>query len=162
MELLKGLSPASIDSEFRNMAPDVGGSVEWMEYFMEFLLDQLKTNKNYELVQSYLGLFLKVRVENIIKFCPPPPPPPPPPHCHELPTPLQSMRHLAILPRPFRHVSPSCLHCSYFFDLVTKMSGVVTNSAQTTPTQYALHHSQGELNYTHTHSFAASLQCDPW
>lgn len=60
MELLKGLSPASIDSEFRDMAPDAGGSVEWMEYFMKFLLDQLKTNKNYELVQSYLGLFLKV------------------------------------------------------------------------------------------------------
>ena len=60
MELLKGLSPAAIDSEFRNMAPDAGGSVEWLEYFMEFLLDQLKTNKNYELVQSYLGLFLKV------------------------------------------------------------------------------------------------------
>jgi U3 small nucleolar RNA-associated protein 21 len=62
MELLKGFSPASIDSEFRNMAPDAGGSVEWMENFMEFLLDQLKTNENYELVQSYLGLFLKVRI----------------------------------------------------------------------------------------------------
>ena len=32
MELLKGLSPAAIDSEFRNMAPDAGGSVEWLEY----------------------------------------------------------------------------------------------------------------------------------
>jgi hypothetical protein len=32
-----------------------------MENFMEFLLDQLKTNEDYELVQSYLGLFLKVR-----------------------------------------------------------------------------------------------------
>ena len=57
MELLKGLSPAAIDSEFQNMAPDAGGSVEWLEYFMEILLDQLKTNKNYKLVQSYLGLF---------------------------------------------------------------------------------------------------------
>ena len=45
MELLKGLSPVAVDSEFRNMAPDAGGSVEWLEYFMEFLLDQLKTNK---------------------------------------------------------------------------------------------------------------------
>ena len=77
MELLKGLSPASIDSEFHNMAPDAGGSVDWMEYFMEFLLDQLKTNKNYELVQSYLGLFLKVRVKRILlNFALPPPPPP--------------------------------------------------------------------------------------
>lgn len=71
MELLKGLSPASIDSEFRNMAPDAGGSVDWMEYFMEFLLDQLKTNKNYELVQSYLGLFLKVRAVLREHLCPP-------------------------------------------------------------------------------------------
>ena len=74
MELLKGLGPASVDNEFRNMAPDAGGSVEWMEYFMEFLLDQLKTNKNYELVQSYLGLFLKVRVKRILlNFALPPP-----------------------------------------------------------------------------------------
>ena len=60
MDLLKKLPPATIDSEFRSMAPDAGGSVEWLANFMEFLLDQLKTNKNYELVQSYLGLFLKV------------------------------------------------------------------------------------------------------
>ena len=60
MELLKELSPATTDSEFRNMAPDAGGSVDWLACFMEFLLDQMKTNKNYELVQSYLGLFLKV------------------------------------------------------------------------------------------------------
>ena len=60
MELLKGLSSAAIDSEFHNMAPDSGGSVEWLEYFMEFLLDRLKANENYELVQSYLGLFLTV------------------------------------------------------------------------------------------------------
>ena len=86
MELLKGLSPAPIDSEFRNMAPDVGGSVEWMEYFMEFLLDQLKTNKNYELVQSYLGLFLKVRVKRILlNFALRPPPPPKYTYCHKLP-----------------------------------------------------------------------------
>ena len=60
MELLKEMSPAAIDSEFRDMSPDSGGSVEWLACFMEFLLDQLKTSKNYELIQSYLGLFLKV------------------------------------------------------------------------------------------------------
>ena len=60
MELLKEMSPAAIDSEFRDMSLDSDGSVEWLACFMEFLLDQLKTNKNYELIQSYLGLFLKV------------------------------------------------------------------------------------------------------
>ena len=78
MEVLKELSPAAIDSEFRSLAPDAGGSVEWLEGFMEFLLDRLKTNCNYELIQSYLGLFLKVwstvNVElHRIRFLSPPP-----------------------------------------------------------------------------------------
>ena len=71
LDVLKRLSPAAIDSEFRSMAPDAGGSTEWLECFMEFLLDQLKTNKNYELIQSYLGLFLKVCQNSLaIATCP--------------------------------------------------------------------------------------------
>ncbi len=62
MELLKDLSPASIDAEFRCMAPESGGSVEWVEQLMKFLLDRLSTNRDFELVQSYIGLFLKVCV----------------------------------------------------------------------------------------------------
>ena len=69
MELLKGLSPSAIDGEFRNMAPDAGGSIEWLENFMESLLDQLRTNKNYELAQSYLGLFLKVKFVPVQSVC---------------------------------------------------------------------------------------------
>ena len=54
------MSPASIDGEFRSLAPEAGGSLEQIGHFMHFLLSQLKTKKNFELVEAYLGLFLKV------------------------------------------------------------------------------------------------------
>ena len=62
MQVMKGLSPAVIDTEIRSLAPDNGGSLEWMEHFMQFMLSQLKTNQNFELVEAYIGLFLKVGV----------------------------------------------------------------------------------------------------
>lgn len=64
MGLLRNLSPAAIDAEIRGLAPDNGGSLEWLQHFMKFLLSQLKTNMNFELVESYLGLFLKVQYVN--------------------------------------------------------------------------------------------------
>lgn len=60
MELLEELSPAAIDGELRSLAPESGGSVEWLQAFMQFMLSQLKTNLNFELTEAYLGLFLKV------------------------------------------------------------------------------------------------------
>ena len=60
MDLLKTMSPAAIDGEFRSLAPEAGGSLEQLGHLMHFLLEQLKTNRNFELVESYLGLFLKV------------------------------------------------------------------------------------------------------
>lgn len=63
MDLMKHLPPAAIDGEMRSLAPDNGGSLEWLQHFMEFLLSQLKTNTNFELVEAYIGLFLKVRVQ---------------------------------------------------------------------------------------------------
>lgn len=62
MDMLKTMSPASIDGEFRSLAPDAGGSLEQIEHFMHFLLSQLRTKKHFELVEAYLGLFLKVRL----------------------------------------------------------------------------------------------------
>ena len=60
IELLKAMSPASIEGEMRALDPDNGGSVECLQHFMRFLLSQLKTNMNFELIEAYLGLFLKV------------------------------------------------------------------------------------------------------
>ncbi len=62
MELMKKLPPASIDSEIRSLAPEHGGSLGGLQHFMEFMLSQLKTHMNFELIEAYLGLFLKVSV----------------------------------------------------------------------------------------------------
>ena len=61
MDLMKELPPVSIDAEFRSLAPESGGSVEWVEHLMTFLLKTVKTNRDFQLVQSYTGLFLKAR-----------------------------------------------------------------------------------------------------
>ena len=66
MELLKELPPAAINGEFRSLAPESGGSIEWLAHLMKFLLEQLKTNRDFELVQSYIGLFLKVSQSIVI------------------------------------------------------------------------------------------------
>ena len=60
MELIKVLPPAAIDAEFHSLAPESGGSLEWLAQLLRFLLEMLKTNQDFELVQSYIGLFLKV------------------------------------------------------------------------------------------------------
>ena len=60
IDLLKTMSPSAIDAEFRSLAPVAGGSTEQLAHFMGFLLDQLRTRMNFELIESYLALFLKV------------------------------------------------------------------------------------------------------
>ena len=60
MELMRNMSPAAVDGEMRGLSPENGGSFEWLHHFMCFLLSQLKTNVDFELVESYLGLFMKV------------------------------------------------------------------------------------------------------
>ena len=64
MELLKTTPPASVDAELHGLAPDSGGSPEALRHFMVFLLSQLRTGTNFELVEAYLGLFLKVQTRH--------------------------------------------------------------------------------------------------
>jgi hypothetical protein len=54
------MGPSSIDVEIRSMAIDMGGSVELMKKFLEFLVYVFKSYKNFELANSYLALFIKV------------------------------------------------------------------------------------------------------
>ncbi|XP_073952328.1 WD repeat-containing protein 36 [Choristoneura fumiferana] len=56
---LTAFSPAAIDSEVSSMAPDAGGSIEVLKQFLLMLNVMLKSNRNFELAQSYLSLFLK-------------------------------------------------------------------------------------------------------
>ena len=62
MEKLKQLGPSAIDAELRQLGPDAGGSVELLVDFLHMLSHQLQTNRDFELTQAYLGLFLKVGV----------------------------------------------------------------------------------------------------
>ena len=61
MEVLKEMSPSSIDVEFRSASPFGGGSLPVMEIFLEFFNAVLRSGRDYELIQAYIGLFLKVR-----------------------------------------------------------------------------------------------------
>lgn len=62
---LKELGPSSIDTEIRSLSPDGGGSLEAMEQFLRFCDHILESRNNFELINAYLGLFLKVHGETI-------------------------------------------------------------------------------------------------
>ena len=59
---MKSLGPSAVDVEIRSLAPEMGGSVEIMCNFLLFVQSVLQTNKNFEIIQAYLGLFLKVNI----------------------------------------------------------------------------------------------------
>nr|XP_039266834.1 WD repeat-containing protein 36-like [Styela clava] len=65
MNKLKELGPSAIDIEIRGLSPDGGGSVELMSAFLSFILSMLRSRRDFELVESYLGLFMKVHSEMI-------------------------------------------------------------------------------------------------
>ena len=57
---LKSLGPAATDVEMRSLGPDGGGSEEMLHHMIQLLLQQLKTGKDFELLQAHMSLFLKV------------------------------------------------------------------------------------------------------
>jgi U3 small nucleolar RNA-associated protein 21 len=59
------MGPSAIDVEIRSLSEEMGGSVELMEKFMQFLLYLFSTRRNFELANSYLALFLKIHAETI-------------------------------------------------------------------------------------------------
>ncbi|GFS88390.1 WD repeat-containing protein 36 [Nephila pilipes] len=65
MEKLKEMSPSKIDVEIRCLSPENGGSEQLMECFLKVLLETLKTKKYFELVYSYLALFLQIHYEAV-------------------------------------------------------------------------------------------------
>ena len=60
MEALKEMGASHIDTEIRSLAPEGGGNVAVMVEFLHMVDWAMKTCRDYELVQAYLGLFLKV------------------------------------------------------------------------------------------------------
>ena len=67
MELIKGMGPAGIDGEIRLLGPGMGGGVDELEAFLDFLLRFLEQRQNYELVQSLLSVFLRVHSTVLIE-----------------------------------------------------------------------------------------------
>ncbi|XP_063827478.1 WD repeat-containing protein 36 [Ostrinia nubilalis] len=59
IDKLKSMAPSSIEAEVASMSPDVGGSVDVMKHYLQMLNVMLRSNKDFELAQSYLSLFLK-------------------------------------------------------------------------------------------------------
>lgn len=59
---MKEMGPSAVDVELRSLAPEAGGSVDMMAQFMVFLDKIFATNRDFELAQAYLGLFMKVRL----------------------------------------------------------------------------------------------------
>lgn len=48
-----------IDFELKSLSPEDGGSVQVMLQFFKCIECMLKSNKDFELAQAYLGTFLK-------------------------------------------------------------------------------------------------------
>lgn len=60
LEFLKTLGPSAIDVEIRSLSPDMGGSLNVMSNFIQFVQCILQTNRNFEIIQAYLALFLRI------------------------------------------------------------------------------------------------------
>lgn len=56
---ITGLGPSMVDFEIKSLHPDGGGNLNVMEQFLKMILFMFGTNRNFELAQSYLGVFLK-------------------------------------------------------------------------------------------------------
>lgn len=62
---LKEMGSSMIDVELRTLSPECGGTEELMELFLRAINCGLKSNLDFELIQAYLGLFLKLHI-NVI------------------------------------------------------------------------------------------------
>jgi hypothetical protein len=76
MDLLKGMGPAAIDLEFQLLTSEnisikeldidnEDGHVTLLRGLITFLIEGLQSRNNFELIQSYIGLLLKVMMSLI-------------------------------------------------------------------------------------------------
>merc|ERR1712127_1072637 len=59
------LGPSALDLEIRSLGVEGGGTLGLMRQFLAMLRAGLDANTNFEAVQSWLGLFLKVHGETV-------------------------------------------------------------------------------------------------
>ncbi|VEN56885.1 unnamed protein product [Callosobruchus maculatus] len=65
IQKLKSLGPSMIDFEIKCLAPEGGGSVEVMLQFLRCIESILQSNKDFEIAESCLGVFLKANGNNV-------------------------------------------------------------------------------------------------
>ncbi|CAF1572786.1 unnamed protein product, partial [Adineta ricciae] len=66
IQLLKDLGMAKIEYELRCLSPDQGGSLERMLTFIDVLHQAFDNKQNYDLISSYLALFIQLHGTNLI------------------------------------------------------------------------------------------------
>lgn len=57
---LNEFTPSEADIELRTLSPEGGGEIQLMANFMKSLSTLLLRGKDYELMQAYITLFIKV------------------------------------------------------------------------------------------------------
>jgi U3 small nucleolar RNA-associated protein 21 len=62
---MKAMGPSAIDIEIRSMSVEMGGSIDLLQIFLQFILYLLSTKKNFEIANAYLALFLKLHAETV-------------------------------------------------------------------------------------------------
>ena len=66
MDRLKQFGPSVIELEIRSLSENNGGSIELMAAFVEAMEAALRTKQDYELVNSYMALFMKLHGDSIL------------------------------------------------------------------------------------------------
>jgi len=66
INLLKDLGMAKIEYELRCLSPEQGGSLERMLTFIDVLNQAFDYKQNYDLISSYLALFMQLHGTNLI------------------------------------------------------------------------------------------------
>ena len=59
------MGPSAIDIEIRSISVEMGGSIELLQIFLQFILYLLSTKKNFEIANAYLALFLKLHADTV-------------------------------------------------------------------------------------------------
>lgn len=67
VDYILNIGPSMIDFEIKSLHPDGGGSILLMLQFMKMIEFMLNTNLNFELSQTYLGVFLKSHGKIIVE-----------------------------------------------------------------------------------------------
>lgn len=61
------MGPSMVDFEIKSMGVDTVGSIRLLDMFMKMLMDMLETQRHFELVQTYLAVFLREHGMDVVK-----------------------------------------------------------------------------------------------